>query len=122
MENDVKEYTNNAADNRTSFVLKNNGVIQLNTTYEYDNMDRLEKVYEDGQLRATYHYDVNGNRSALIYANENMLTYGYNLANRLTELTNKQGDMILSQYTYIYFLDGKNTSGMGIRSSLKQIK
>ncbi|MGI6668769.1 MAG: RHS repeat-associated core domain-containing protein [Acetivibrionales bacterium] len=106
-----KTYTYDASNNRKSFVLKQNGVTIINTTYDYDNMDRLWKVYENGVLTATYEYDENGNRKKLTY-NANGITtdYTYNLANRLTALTNKQGTTTISSYAYTYFLDGNQAS------------
>ncbi|HEX3029459.1 MAG TPA: hypothetical protein VHT34_09180, partial [Clostridia bacterium] len=108
--NITKEYTYDAADNRKSLVIKQNGAIKTNTTYIYDRKNRLEKVSEGGVLKATYTYDDNGNRKSLTYdANGNSTVYDYNLANKLKTLTNKKGtDTIsqytISQYTYAYSL------------------
>ena len=33
-----------------------------NITYEYDDLNRLYRVRQDGNLWATYEYDANGNR------------------------------------------------------------
>lgn len=102
----VKKYTYDAANNRKSFVIKNNGMIVMNTTYDYDKMNRLEKVFENNALIATYSYDENGNRQALTYSNGNNMSYDFNFANQLTALSNKKSTSVLSQYSYEYYLSG----------------
>ena len=107
-----KDYTYDAADNRKSFIIKENGQVKTNTTYDYDNQNRLWHVFENGSTTptATYSYDVNGNRSTLAYVNGDTATYQYNLANKLTQLANKKGTAVLSQYTYTYYLNGNQSN------------
>lgn len=107
----VKTYTYDANNNRKTFVLTQNGVTKTNTSYDYDKMNRLWKVYENSVLLATYDYDANGNRNTLTYnTSGNSTSYNYNLANKLTLLTNKQGATTISSYAYTYYLDGNQAS------------
>jgi len=105
-----KEYTYDAANNRKSLLVKQNGAVKTNTAYTYDNMNRLEKVFENEVLTATYAYDANGNRQSLTYSNGNKTTYRYNAANKLEAITNMKDGTILSSYTYSYYLDGNQAS------------
>jgi RHS repeat-associated protein len=106
----VKEYDYDAANNRISLIIKQNGTVKTSTTYDYDNMNRLEKVSENNQLIAKYHYDENGNRDTLTNANGTSTVYSYNLANKLATLTNNKGTTPLSKYTYSYYLNGNQAS------------
>ena len=105
-----KEYTYDAANNRKSLKISQNGVVKTNTTYTYDNLNRLSTVLENGVLTATYTYDENGNRKSLVYPNGNSTDYQYNLANKLTQLTNKKGATVLSSYAYTYYLNGNQAA------------
>ena len=107
----VKEYSYDTANNRTSLSITVDGQPPATTitTYTYDNLNRLATV-TDGDTVATYTYDIKGNRASLTYSNGNTTEYGYNLANRLTALTNMKGTEVLSQYTYEYLLDGNQVS------------
>jgi len=60
---------------------------------------------ENGQLSATYIYDVNGDREKLINANGNSSEYKYNLGNKLTQLINKKGTA-----TYVYDKNNRLTT------------
>lgn len=101
----VKTYGYNIGGSRTSFTLTANGAQQFNTSYAYDALNRLTGV-TDGTVTAAYGYDTNGNRSYMQYNNGLREEYAYNLANRVTSVTNKNGQTVLSQYTYTYTLDG----------------
>ncbi len=105
----TKEYTYDAASNRKTLVIKQSGQVVSNTSYTYDNLNRLYQVSENGQLAATYTYDPNGNRQSLTYSNGDSTDYTYNLANKLKTLTNKKGSVTLSGYAYEYSLDGNQT-------------
>ncbi len=76
------------------------------TIYEYDDLDRLWKVYEvvDGQnvLTCTYEYDAVGNRQRVIYANGTETEYQYDELNRLTFMENRKSGSgeIISSYAY----------------------
>jgi RHS repeat-associated protein len=106
----VKTFTYDARDNQKSLTLKNNNAATLSQTYDYDSMNRLTKVYENGVSEAAYTYDLNGNRSGLTYGNGIVTTYTYNAANLITELANKKGGAALSSYKYTYKLDGNQDS------------
>ena len=106
-----KTYTYDTANNRKSFILKQDGVTKTNTAYDYDTMNRLRKVYEGGVQTAAYTYDANGNRLTLTYnTSGNSTNYTYNLANKLVSLTNKKGTTTLSGYAYTYYLDGNQAT------------
>jgi len=106
-----KIYKYDAGNNRKSFTLKKGSASHIITTYEYDKMDRLDLVKENGTTVADYDYDDNGNRLSLKYpVNGNSTDYAYNLANKLETLTNKKGTTPLSQYSYTYYLDGNQAS------------
>ena len=106
----VKNYTYDVHNNRKSFTLSQNGATRQNQTYDYDNMNRLLRVYDFGALQATYAYDANGNRQSLAYPNGVTTTYAYNHANLVTSLVNNRGGAVLSSYTYTYLLDGNQDS------------
>jgi len=101
----VKDYAYNIGNLRTSFVLTVSGIQELNNTYSYDILGRLETVSGSG-VSAQYGYDVNGNRAAVVYGNGVSETYAYNKANLVTQVANKKGTATLSQYDYTYDLSG----------------
>lgn len=107
--NAVKDYAYNIGDLRTSFTLKVDGVQQLSNTYSYDALGRLAAVSGSG-VSAQYGYDENGNRSAVAYGNGALETYAYNKANLVTQVANKKGTAILSQYDYAYDLSGNQVT------------
>ncbi|OPX43986.1 tRNA nuclease WapA precursor [Ruminiclostridium hungatei] len=106
----VKEYGYDANNNRKTFTVTKNGAANINTSYVYDKMNRLEQVYENSELAAVYSYDENGNRKSLAYTNGNATTYDYNLSNKLTSLVNRDGMTEISGYAYTYHLDGNQAS------------
>ncbi len=106
----VKEYTYDAANNRKTNIITQNGALVSNTSYEYDKMNRLEHVMEGNSLAATYTYDENGNRKSLSYANGNSTEYQYNYANKVVSLINKQETQAISTFSYLYYLDGNKAS------------
>lgn len=103
---EIKTYAYDAHGNRLLLQIMKNATSVINTSYTYDNMDRLTTVTENGSLKATYTYDENSNRKTLEYPNGNRVLYNYNLANLITELTNKQNNTELSHYTNTYNLSG----------------
>lgn len=65
--------------------------------YEYDPLQRLEKVKKDGQLLRKYTYDGYGNRTTLIEGNKE-INYVYNKGNQLiSKYDNSQQE---DQFTY----------------------
>nr|WP_281418891.1 hypothetical protein [Vallitalea pronyensis] len=109
--NITKAYTYDAANNRKTFVLKQNGVEKQSLSYTYDKLNRLQEIKENGQTVATYGYDDNGNRESLTYnAGGSSTAYQYNLANQLTQITNQKGPAAVSRFTYTYYPDGNRES------------
>ena len=106
-----KTYTCDLAGNRTGFTLEKGNEIVHNIVYTYDNLNRLSTVKKNGTVEATYTYDTNGNRASLTYANGVVTTYSYNLANWITNLSNKNSDgETLSSYSYTYYTSGNQAS------------
>ena len=106
-----KTYTYDLAGNRTGFTLEKGDEVVHNIVYTYDNLNRLSTVKKNGTVEATYTYDTNGNRASLTYANGVVTTYSYNLANWITNLSNKNSDgETLSSYSYTYYTSGNQAS------------
>lgn len=108
--NVTKEYTYDANDNLITELIKDASTILRSTTYTYDKLNRLIEIHENGTQEATYTYDANGNRKVQTYKNGNSTEYAYNLANRITELNNKQGTTELLKFQYDYLLNGNQLS------------
>ena len=70
------------------------------------------KTLTEGTLpQCTYNYDVNGNRSSIVYTNGMKTDYTYNLANMLKTLVNyTNSTTVASSYGYTYRLDGNQTA------------
>ena len=102
----VKVYGYDIANNRTNFNATRSGTTIHNTTYTYDNQNRLKTVSDNGSLKATYNYNANGARESLIYTNGTREDYYYNKANWLTSLVNKSSNTTVSSYDYTYYADG----------------
>jgi len=67
------------------------------TTYTYNALNHLTQVTAPtGTLQ--YSYDLNGNRTHLIYPNGEVVTYTYDMANRLLEVTDDAART--TQYAY----------------------
>lgn len=109
-----KQYTYDSRGNRASFTLLRSGTSQVILYYEYDAAGRLARVRRDsstGTVMAEYTYDPNGNRTRLWRPEKSVETsYTYNKANLVTQLVNKQGGTVLSQFDYTYYLDGNQAS------------
>ena len=80
-----------AAGNRTS---DHGG----NRSFEYNNAGRLWKVYEGGQLKATYTYNAMGQRTRKVTANGTTV-YHYDLNGNLIEETTETGE---AKRDYVY--------------------
>ena len=72
------------------------------TSYGYDEMDRLQSVTSPGPSTVGYRYDLDGNRTKLIYPDSTAVTYSFDKASRLTGLT----DWASRTTGYTYLPDG----------------
>ncbi|BBD70417.1 YD repeat protein [Nostoc commune NIES-4072] len=97
-------YTYDVASNRTSVTTASGTV-----NYTFDVRNRLDKVIEDGVVTADYDYDVVNNLVRTTLANGTQEIRSYDDLNRLKYLENRQGDTILSSYTYTLDKVGNHT-------------
>ncbi len=67
------------------------------TTYTYDGFDRLTRV-QSPISNLQYSYDAVGNRTRIVYPSGSAVTYTYDAANRLTNVT----DWASRAFAYIY--------------------
>jgi RHS repeat-associated protein len=67
------------------------------TSYAYDALDRLSNI-QFPTSNIQYAYDAVGNRTRITYPNSNVVTYTYDAANRLTNVT----DWASRAFAYIY--------------------
>ncbi|MGH2457578.1 MAG: DUF6531 domain-containing protein, partial [Chloroflexota bacterium] len=72
------------------------------TTYTYDEMDRPEGVASPAYAAVGYRYDLNSNRTKIIYPDATTVTYGFDGADRLQSLV----DWASRTTSYQYFPDG----------------
>ncbi len=105
----VKEYNYDINGNRKSFKLTKNGTVQYTLTYDYDKMNQLTKVYENGAVKAEYTYNPDGTLKKSSYGSQTA-DYSYNLASLLTEVNNANGSTQISKYSYTYYVDGNQKS------------
>ncbi|WP_113672759.1 RHS repeat domain-containing protein [Vallitalea guaymasensis] len=110
--NITKTYRYNTNGNRSSFnvTVGNQNIIDVD--YNYDKLERLTEVIDNGTKEAEYTYDVNGNRKTIRYGNQELgADYDYNLSNKIKTITNinsinNDADSVLPNFTYNYQLDG----------------
>lgn len=81
--------------NRTSITTPNGSV-----TYGYDERNRLTTVLDDDLNLTTYTYDDANNLIQTQFGNGVIETPEYDDLNRLIALENKQGETVLSSYSY----------------------
>ena len=86
--------------------MKKNNVVELALGYTYDASGRLSAVTENETPVVSYAYDTSGKRVSETKANGVQVTYAYNAAGQITDMANKKGDTVLSEYQYTYGLDG----------------
>jgi RHS repeat-associated protein len=98
------EYTYDAASNRTSVTTASGTV-----NYTFDVRNRLDQVIEGGIVTADYDYDAVSNLVRTTLANGTEEIRSYDDLNRLKYLENRQGDTILSSYTYTLDKVGNRT-------------
>ena len=72
------------------------------TSYLYDEANRLTSVTSPGPKTVGYRYDLDGNRTKLIYPDATAVTYSFNKASQLASLA----DWASRQVNYTYDADG----------------
>ena len=101
----VKNYAYDNMSNRTLFTLATDGVQNLNTSYTYDNLNRLASV-TDSYNTVTYTYDNNSNLLQTVKADGSIENYTYNNANQLTQKVRTLNGAEKESYAYTYYLNG----------------
>ncbi len=107
-----KNYTYDIYGNRQSFQLtqKGNASPDVSLYYIYDDLYRLKQVRKNsaaGVILAEYEYDEKGNRKKLRYSQSDVETsYKYNDGNRIISLQNKHHGTLISEWEYVYDVDG----------------
>jgi len=102
----VKTFAYNEANNVTASRTYINGALHINNTYTFDAAQRMHTARANGALMATYAYDANGNRISTTLGNGTVTEYTFNLANIVTNVTNRRGSTVLSSFAYLHYLDG----------------
>ena len=98
-------YTYNSAGRLSTM---NDGVMGI-TTYSYDALNRLTDIIEPTGGKVTYGYDVLSRRTSVLYSNNITASMNFNANNQLTQLTNKLGTTIHSDFSYGYNKIGMRT-------------
>ncbi len=111
----VKTYEYNLADSRTSFTLSIGGTQYFNTTYTYDEMNRMVGMTE-GSVIAEYGYDTNGNRSYVEHDNDIREEYSYTLDGNQVEKTEPGGKVTTYEYDGLGRLTGETVTISGVLS------
>jgi RHS repeat-associated protein len=103
-------YTQNGADkltftyfsrdeeDRITGIIENDNGITKATVYEYDSFGRLMRVKNDGEIKTTYYYDTNGNRTHRCTPETGCIELHYNAQDQLTKYGTN---------TYTYTLNGE---------------
>ena len=81
--------------------------------YQYDSLNRVDTVTIDSKA-FSYEYYADGMIKAVNYPNGLRTEYTYDNINRLTQLTNKLGGNVLSEFSYAY---DKNSNIIAITSA-----
>ncbi|MCQ4936300.1 S8 family serine peptidase [Anaerotignum propionicum] len=110
-----KQYLYDDLGNKTSFKLISNRTLELNLSYQYDTLNRLQAVLENGQKKASYQYDRMGNLISEVYDNGIVVSYLYNAANLMTSIKSEINGGLISGYDYSYSLDGNQIAKNDLR-------
>ena len=102
----VKTHQYNAANNVVSTRIAINGGVHVYDAYTFDTAQRVQTVRSHYVQVASYTYDANGNRIRTTLGNVVVTDYTFNLANLVTNVTNRHGNTVLSSFAYLYYLDG----------------
>lgn len=96
----VLDYGYDFVGNRKSVKVIRNGVTNSETTYTYDELNRMETV-TDASGVTTYSYDDVGNLDTVTYPNDLLADYDYNDINQLTDLVMRDSaGTVVSGYNY----------------------
>jgi RHS repeat-associated protein len=80
--------------------------------YGYNDDEQVNSITADGQT-TSYGYDPNGNLSTTTLGNGLTTNYTWDAANRLTNLANKQGSTVISNYAMTLDRNGNPTQVVG---------
>ena len=97
---DVIAYQYDNMGNKTALVVTLSAGTSETTTYEYDQLNRLQRVTAGLDVTA-YTYNAVGSRESVLYGNGNLTTYSYNTLNRLTGVSTVDSlSAVLTNYQY----------------------
>ena len=102
----MAEFEHNTANNRTRYRKLVNGAVHIDERYTFDIAQRQHTVTQGGALQVTYAYDANSRPTSKTLANGVTTDYTYNLSGLVTRMVNRRGNVILSQFDHVYYLDG----------------
>jgi RHS repeat-associated protein len=106
---DTYTYTYDNADNQLSKTEKVNGVEKGTTNFDYDVLNRLQKVTEPNGKITEYTFDQSGNRlseNTTLGAAITLISYGYNEQNRLLGIVEIKSIGETQQVNYAYDNNG----------------
>ncbi len=96
------DYSDSISDVQISYDAAGNRKTMIDgsgqSDYDYDELYRLSDITDGADQRVGYRYDAAGNRTLLIYPNNQVVTYTYDAANRLDTVTDWQE----GQFAYNY--------------------
>ncbi len=104
-------YANDANGNRSSM---SDGT--GSTSYNYDELDRLVSVTSPATGTVGSRYDLDGNRTKLIYPDNTAVSYTFNKASQLQSLQ----DWASRTTSYTYFPDGLLNLGTNVNATTTQ--
>ena len=105
----VHTYSYNEANNITHFTTSINGAFHVWEYIDYDvaQRPRVIRTFEGwGGFLARYYYDANSNRTRTVLRNGIITDYSFGPGNMVTHVINWRGNTVLSNFHYIYLLDG----------------
>ncbi|MFZ5598191.1 MAG: RHS repeat domain-containing protein [Bacillota bacterium] len=103
-------YAYDILDRKVGMTLSQSADKLLDIQYSYNNLGLLTQVREQGRT-LRYQYDPTSRLTTAINEVTGVTTnYSYNAGGMLTDLVNRQGDNLLSSFTYTYDLRGNQIS------------
>lgn len=82
------------------------------TTFEYDDLDRVTRVIAPNGVITQYTYDLLGRRTSEVSSDRGTLTFAYDLANNLTRVTDARGVIMDMTYDALERLTSKTFSSV----------